>query len=66
VTVLWPWHLELPVFFALLAEGTVLPMLGVALTVVALTSYFLTFAWATVLVAVLAATVWGLRAARRA
>ena len=50
--------------FALLAGGAGFAALGVALTIVGLLSYFLTYVWASVLLAVAAAALWIVRALR--
>lgn len=64
ITVLWPWHLEVPVALALVAATPAWRGLGVLLTLVGLLSYFFTFAWATLLLAVVAVALWIVRRAR--
>jgi hypothetical protein len=66
VTVLWPWHLEVPVALALIAVTPAWRGLGVLLTLMSLLSYFFTFVWATVLLAAVAAALWILRRPGRA
>jgi len=61
VTVLWPWHLEVPVALALIAATPAWRGLGVLLTLMGLLSYFFTFVWATVSLAAVAAALWILR-----
>ena len=61
VTVLWPWHVQVPVVLALLAGTRRWQALGVALTLLALLSYFFTFVWAAALLVALAAAVWLVR-----
>jgi hypothetical protein len=65
VSVLWPWHLEVPVALALLADGRGFRLAGLALTLVALLSYFFTFAWAAAAIGLVAAALSALRAGRR-
>jgi hypothetical protein len=54
ITILWPWHLEVPIALALVAAPPAWRGLGVLLTLMGLLSYFFTFLWATVLLGVLA------------
>jgi len=61
VTILWPWHLQVPVALALVAAGPAWRGLGVLLTLMGLLSYFFTFVWATVLLGVLVLSLWVLR-----
>jgi len=61
VTILWPWHLEVPVALALIATSPVWRGLGVFLTLMGLLSYFLTFVWSAVLLVLLAAALRILR-----
>jgi hypothetical protein len=65
VTILWPWHLEVPVALALIAAAPAWSGLGVLLTLMALLSYFFTFVWATVLLVVLTIALWIVRRFRR-
>ncbi len=58
---LQPWHVQLPVVFALAAGGRPWQTLAVVLTLVAILSYFFTWVWAAALLAVLASAVWVLR-----
>ena len=64
VSVLWPWHLEVPIALALVAGRARWRWLGLALTVLALLSYFLTFEWAAALILPLAAALWAFRRTR--
>jgi len=63
-SVLWPWHLQMPALFALLSAGVAFEILGVALTGIALLSYFLTFTWAAASLGLAAAALWTMRARR--
>ena len=58
VTILWPWHLQVPVALALVAAAPAWRGLGVLLTLMGLLSYFFTFVWATLLLAALAIALW--------
>jgi len=58
ITILWPWHLEVPVALALVAAAPAWRTLGVLLTLMGLLSYFFTFVWATALLVVLAVALW--------
>ncbi len=61
ITILWPWHLEVPVAVALIAAAPAWRAIGVLLTLLGLLSYFFTFAWAAVLLVVLAGALWIVR-----
>jgi hypothetical protein len=61
VTVLWPWHLFVPVALALVAEGRPWQVVALVLTVLGLLSYFFTFVWAAIAIAAVAGSVGVLR-----
>jgi hypothetical protein len=64
VTVLWPWHLELPVAFGLVSPSPMWRGLAVLLTLLGVLSYFFTFTWAAALLLILGAAVRFLRRIR--
>lgn len=61
ITILWPWHLEVPVTLALVAAAPAWRALGMLLTLMGLLSYFFTFVWATAVLVVLAVALWFVR-----
>jgi len=61
ITILWPWHLEVPVILGLVAGTPGWSALAVTLTLLGVLSYFFTFAWAAALLVVLAGALFILR-----
>jgi hypothetical protein len=64
VSILWPWHLEVPVALALLVERPAFQLLGLVLTLLALLSYFFTFWWSAVGIGVVGTALWVMRTVR--
>jgi hypothetical protein len=54
LTILWPWHLMVPIAFALLAGTQAWISLALGLTLLGLLSYFFTFLWAAVALIIIA------------
>jgi hypothetical protein len=61
LSILWPWHLLVPVAFALLSAARPWILLALALTCLGLLSYFFTFAWAAAALIFVAAAVVSVR-----
>jgi hypothetical protein len=65
ITQLWPWHLLTVIALGVVSAEQPFVLTTVALTVLGMLSYFLTFAVATVLVCLVTAAVWLMRVGRR-